>query len=142
MEDILASIRRIIADDQSQGTRPGYGNGARRTNGGQTATVEAEANGARGRTTYDDVLDLARIAPAAVPDQDLKPVLAERRNSPTEPAHADSHRAAEAPADHPVRTAEPEGGTDVPADTSLRAQPEPRGLGRCRARRRHGTRGL
>ena len=129
MEDILASIRRIIADDQSQGTRPGYGNGSRRTNGGQTSTIEAETNGARGRTAYDDVLDLARLAPAAVPDQSLKPVAAERRIAPTEPA-VDAHVAAEAPVDQSTWDAEPERSADRPADTSssLRARmPEPTG---------------
>ena len=130
MEDILASIRRIIADDQSQGTRPGYGNGARRTNGGQTSTMEAETNGARGRTAYDDVLDLARLAPAAVPDQSLKPVVAERSSASTEPAHAGSHLAAEAPVDQSTRNAEPESSANLPADTtsSTRAlMPEPTG---------------
>lgn len=129
MEDILASIRRIIADDQSQGTRPGYGNGSRRTNGGQTSTIDAETNGARGRTAYDDVLDLARLAPAAVPDQGLKPVVAERRSAPTESAHAGSHLV-EVPVDQPPRNAEGERSADLPADTtsSLRARmPEPTG---------------
>ena len=128
MEDILASIRRIIADDQSQGTRPGYGNGSRRSNGGQASTIEAETNGARGRTAYDDVLDLARLAPAAVPDQSLKPVVAERRIAPTEPAPVDSPVAAEAPVDRPTWDAEPEHGADMPADTTSNVgarMPEP-----------------
>ena len=127
MEDILASIRRIIADDQSQGTRPGYGNGARRTNGGQAPTVEAER--ARVRTAYDDVLDLARLAPAAVPDQSLKPVVAERRTPSAEPAQATSPPVVEASSAEPLRL-EPERFVEPPADlpSSLRARmPEPTG---------------
>lgn len=135
MEDILASIRRIIADDQSQGTRPGYGNGARRVTGGQTSTLELEKNGVRGRTAYDDVLDLARLAPAAVPDQSLKPVVAERRSPSIEPAHAASHhavanRTAEAPIDETPQEVESDRFAQPSADipSSLRARmPEPAG---------------
>lgn len=63
MEDILASIRRIIADDQNQngGGRPAAPvNGARRPE-----PVEGERAAARPRTPYDDVLDLARLVPSA-----------------------------------------------------------------------------
>ncbi len=61
MEDILASIRRIIADDQTHGAKPTVpGNGVRRA-----VTPEPERAVARARTPYDDVLDLARLVPAA-----------------------------------------------------------------------------
>ena len=129
MEDILASIRRIIADDQSQGTRPGYGNGARRNAGGQT-TIESEKNGSRGRTAYDDVLDLARLAPAADPDEGAKTVGAERRSPSSEPAHAASYLAAEAPIEEPPQNLETDHPEDAQADlpASLRARmPEPAG---------------
>lgn len=56
MEDILASIRRIIADDQGAG-RPAGNNGARPAEGAPAP--------ARARTPYDDVLDLARLVPSA-----------------------------------------------------------------------------
>ena len=57
MEDILASIRRIIADDQTHGGKAA-GNGARR--------AEADRGGTqRPRSPYDDVLDLARLVPSA-----------------------------------------------------------------------------
>ena len=64
MEDILASIRRIIADDQTQGAKPGAPlAGARRP---AAAPVEGDRAGlSRARTPYDDVLDLARLVPTA-----------------------------------------------------------------------------
>ncbi len=66
MEDILASIRRIIADDQTQGGNPPASvNGAARRPASLTPTP-APASApvpARGRTPYDDVLDLARLTP-------------------------------------------------------------------------------
>ncbi len=66
MEDILASIRRIIADDQNGGGKPAYGNGSRRPPaGGAAPSIDAERGAARARTPYDDVLDLARLVPAA-----------------------------------------------------------------------------
>ncbi len=108
MEDILASIRRIIADDQSQGTRPGPVNGSRRGTGGQTSNAEADKNGLRARTAYDDVLDLARLAPGAIPDQSTKPVVAERGTPSAEPAHAASLLAAAAPTDEPLQSFEPD----------------------------------
>ena len=62
MEDILASIRRIIADDQNGG---GGGkapaNGARRPDG----AYDGDRAVTRARTPYDDVLDLARLVPSA-----------------------------------------------------------------------------
>ena len=62
MEDILASIRRIIADDQNQGGKAG--NGVRRQPAnGQNGSAEAERGATRARTPYDDVLDLARLVP-------------------------------------------------------------------------------
>lgn len=67
MEDILASIRRIIADDQMQSSRPGYG-GPRRVASLGAGAPPAEPETAtktdrsleRARSGYDDVLDLAR----------------------------------------------------------------------------------
>ncbi len=64
MEDILASIRRIIADDQSQGGR--QGNASRRPQASASPTPEAEGASNRTRTPYDDVLDLARLVPSPV----------------------------------------------------------------------------
>ncbi len=59
MEDILASIRRIIADDQSQSGKPGHGSGPRRTLG---AALPSSVEGHRGASApYEDVLDLARL---------------------------------------------------------------------------------
>lgn len=61
MEDILASIRRIIADDQhGAGKSPAPANGARRPD-----APEGDRSVARSRTPYDDVLDLARLVPSA-----------------------------------------------------------------------------
>ena len=60
MEDILASIRRIIADDQSQAVHPSEDDGVRRP-----SDAETERSASRARTPYDDVLDLARMGPAA-----------------------------------------------------------------------------
>lgn len=61
MEDILASIRRIIADDQSAGAKPiPSANGVRRVD-----HPEGDRAVARARTPYDDVLDLARLVPSA-----------------------------------------------------------------------------
>lgn len=63
MEDILASIRRIIADDQTQGAKaPVATNGAARRPAPPAPASDNAA--ARSRTSYDDVLDLARIAPS------------------------------------------------------------------------------
>lgn len=62
MEDILASIRRIIADDQNGGAKAAApANGARRTE----AAPEIDRAVTRARTPYDDVLDLARLVPSA-----------------------------------------------------------------------------
>ncbi len=130
MEDILASIRRIIADDQSQGTRPGYGNGARRNAGGVAAPLEAEKNGARGLTAYDDVLDLARLTPAAVPDQSLKPVVVERNIVSAEPVEAAPPHPSDVSVDEPLHDGEADGFTEPSAEmpSSLRARmPEPTG---------------
>lgn len=63
MEDILASIRRIIADDQSQGGKSGHGSGARRPQLGAAlpSTVGSDHMAASAATPYEDVLDLARL---------------------------------------------------------------------------------
>ena len=62
MEDILASIRRIIADDQNGGGKaPAPANGARRPDG----AYDGDRAVTRARTPYDDVLDLARLVPSA-----------------------------------------------------------------------------
>ena len=60
MEDILASIRRIIADDQNGGKSAASSNGARRPE-----PAEGDRTSNRARTPYDDVLDLARLVPSA-----------------------------------------------------------------------------
>ena len=118
MEDILASIRRIIADDQSQGTRPGLGNGGRKATGSQASTSEADKNGARARTAYDDVLDLARLAPAVVPDQGPKPIATERAFQSAEPAHASSFSGDDAPIDEPFQHIEPDHFAQPPAQAT------------------------
>ncbi len=73
MEDILASIRRIIADDQNGAGGPAMPvNNARRPDGTADRAV------ARARTPYDDVLDLARLVPAtdrgAAPNAQVAPM--------------------------------------------------------------------
>ena len=128
MEDILASIRRIIADDQSQGTRPGHGNGVRRGAGGHIPAAEAEHNGARARTAYDDVLDLARLAPAAVPNQTSRSTVADQRHDTVENLHAAPQRTPQVLIDEPSEEEDvdrlPEPLPEVPS--SLRARmPEP-----------------
>lgn len=60
MEDILASIRRIIADDQNGAKSAGPAPSP--ANGGRPAEADRPA---RARTPYDDVLDLARLVPSA-----------------------------------------------------------------------------
>lgn len=78
MEDILASIRRIIADDQVQTGRVPPSEGQRAVGAAapraypaeQAPTLGADVGStpgavARTRTPYDDVLDLARLPPAA-----------------------------------------------------------------------------
>ncbi len=85
MEDILASIRRIIADDQLHAQRPAY-SGSRRA-----GSVQAPADaGPSPRTQdprggYDDVLDLARIRGTTQPERESpRAPMAERREpSPT-----------------------------------------------------------
>lgn len=68
MEDILASIRRIIADDQNGGAKPtAPANSLRRTE----SVAEPDRAATRARTPYDDVLDLARLVPSA--DRGLAP---------------------------------------------------------------------
>lgn len=76
MEDILASIRRIIADDQTQGQRSGYGASEE---GPPPATVEVQPEpgratesgpdvngpGQRSDADHDGVLDLAEMPEAA-----------------------------------------------------------------------------
>ena len=63
MEDILASIRRIIADDQTQGAKPGLANAGARRPAASTADGDRPVP-SRTRTPYDDVLDLARLVPS------------------------------------------------------------------------------
>lgn len=71
MEDILASIRRIIADDHNQAGRGTSTNGAPHApSESQLAIpVDLDRDGSRepsrARTPYDDVLDLARLVPTA-----------------------------------------------------------------------------
>ena len=104
MEDILASIRRIIADDQTVAAKgPAPANGARRAepNDGERAV-------ARARTPYDDVLDLARLVPSA--DRGTGQAVA--------PMRSDAGRA--------VQHGDIPETTDVGATTGLRARlPEP-----------------
>ena len=116
MEDILASIRRIIADDQNHGGRAAAaGNGARR------AGPETDQTGApRARSPYDDVLDLARLVPSADRSQ-LQPQ--------DEPVHEHQPPASVTPLQHIADDgdyrldAEADGG---PAPAELRAPvPEP-----------------
>ena len=64
MEDILASIRRIIADDQTQGAKPGQAPAAARRPAAPVAEGDRSLQ-SRSRTPYDDVLDLARLVPTA-----------------------------------------------------------------------------
>ena len=66
MEDILASIRRIIADDQTQGTRAPT---APRRPAPPVAKPERQAD-------YGEVLDMGRMPPAAAMDK-AQPVRAE-----------------------------------------------------------------
>ena len=65
MEDILASIRRIIADDQTQGAKPGLASAGARRPAAPMSDGE-RASPSRTRTPYDDVLDLARLVPSPV----------------------------------------------------------------------------
>ena len=116
MEDILASIRRIIADDQSHGGKAATaGNAARR------AAPDADRAGAsRARSPYDDVLDLARLVPSAdrasAPEQPHEP--------PADETQSDLPALQQAADDVDCRQVEDgEGGR---AMASLRAQmPEP-----------------
>ena len=62
MEDILASIRRIIADDQTVGVKGAAPSGVARR---QDASGDGDRAMTRARTPYDDVLDLARLVPSA-----------------------------------------------------------------------------
>ena len=70
MEDILASIRRIIADDQLHAQRPAHG-GSRRA-----GFIQAPADAGPSQRTqdarggYDDVLDLARMRGTAQPERE------------------------------------------------------------------------
>ena len=64
MEDILASIRRIIADDQTQGAKPSPTPVAARRPAVPAVEGDRPAQ-TRSRTPYDDVLDLARLVPTA-----------------------------------------------------------------------------
>lgn len=70
MEDILASIRRIIADDHLHAAKPGYGSPrrtAQQVGNGADAGTSARTPG-RQRGNYDDVLELARAAPMDRPE--------------------------------------------------------------------------
>ena len=82
MEDILASIRRIIADDQTQGVRSGYGEpeaGSSSAVQAQpesdravgSASVVVERSGQGSRTQYEDVFDLAGVPGASLPETTL-----------------------------------------------------------------------
>ncbi|MGI3903806.1 MAG: PopZ family protein [Janthinobacterium lividum] len=85
MEDILASIRRIIADDQTQGGNPpASANGAaRRPASPAPASAPVPA---RSRTPYDDVLDLARLTPAD--RSGVTPSFTEQHEAPAQPPAA------------------------------------------------------
>ncbi len=76
MEDILASIRRIIADDQTQGVRSGYGDSEEGSpaamvaahsepDGATESSPDMNGPGQRSRTDHDGVLDLAEMPEAA-----------------------------------------------------------------------------
>ena len=128
MEDILASIRRIIADDQSQGTRPGTGNGTRRGVNSQAPIVEAEKNSARARTAYDDVLDLARLTPAVVSEQSFKSTVVDQRSQPVEKLLSDSHQVSFAIGEEPLEDDESDSFVEQATESAsgLRARmPEP-----------------
>lgn len=119
MEDILASIRRIIADDQTQDGKPAAGGGSRRS---ATQAPEGSRAVARTRTSYDDVLDLARLVPSA----DRAP----ERTAAVEPVRVPAPPPPEAPAaqaaDDGGVPGEPQDGENEAAVSGLRARlPEP-----------------
>ena len=62
MEDILASIRRIIADDQLQANRPAAASG-RRSSAAPSQPAKAER-----AAEYGEVLDLSRMANTSLPE--------------------------------------------------------------------------
>ena len=73
MEDILASIRRIIADDQSQAGRSAFGSlrrGSQPLPPSEPGMAEGQHSGPEGHDGPEDVLDLARLPEAVVPDID------------------------------------------------------------------------
>ena len=77
MEDILASIRRIIADDQTQGTRAPAA----------PRRAAAPATKAERPAEYGEVHDLGRMPPAATMDRG-QPVRVEAAPVPMRPAPA------------------------------------------------------
>lgn len=118
MEDILASIRRIIADDQTHGGKPTVSNGARRP-----MTPEPELAVARARTPYDDVLDLARMVPAAPRTADVP---AEPEAIHPEPLQAAATRIDLAPVRTEAQAGErPEVADATPTSSLLARMPEP-----------------
>ncbi len=83
MEDILASIRRIIADDQLHAQRPAYG-GSRRAGPTQPAVDAGSSQRMQdARGGYDDILDLARMRGTATPEREAPRQTTERREPPT-----------------------------------------------------------
>jgi cell pole-organizing protein PopZ len=74
MEDILASIRRIIADDQSQSGKSEHGTMPRRPQLGAAlpSTVEGHREATAG-APYEDVLDLARLPDASEAEMQQRP---------------------------------------------------------------------
>lgn len=132
MEDILASIRRIIADDQVQTGRVPPSEGQRAVGAASRLAPPAEQAPtpvpnavstpgavARTRTPYDDVLDLARLPPAA------GLTVAEPAPEPRADSVAQAGRAATDPARAPQRDpTDPSEAT--PAASRLRSRmPEP-----------------
>jgi cell pole-organizing protein PopZ len=114
MEDILASIRRIIADDQTQGQRSGY-SGSEDGSPTASATAQpepdrpgendlpAERPAEQPQTDHDAVLDLATMPEAAFPEGgrssfgELRPIAVETT--------ADAAEAGEEPAEEPATIA-------------------------------------
>ena len=113
MEDILASIRRIIADDQNGAGGPASPAATAR----RTEAAAGERSVARARTPYDDVLDLARLVPSL--DRGSAPT------PPTTPMQPNGEVAA-----YPSEAHEP---VIANGTSSLRARlPEPAGHGQAK----------
>lgn len=122
MEDILASIRRIIADDQSQGQRAGYG-AEEAPPGGAVAPppdtekpaepdLDSERSRLRPSGDLDGVLDLATLPEAALTESPSAAgyddhEVAETDSAHAEPEHQPGHEDGEDPVGHDfLRTSE------------------------------------